>query len=73
MFSGGRTKFNNCNCIWDKLSKNEASKIYGRAFEGCLPQVLLGPFLNALSQLFLSQHLIFGCDNKMITDNEGLW
>ena len=28
-------------------------------FKGCLPQILLGPFLNTLSHLFLN-HLFFG-------------
>ena len=48
--------------IWDKLFKNEPSKICERQplkdlkesfkfFKGCLPQILLGPFLNTLSYL----------------------
>ena len=39
---------------WDKVFKNGTSKICGRKpLEnlGCLPQVLLGPFLNTLSQI----------------------
>ena len=47
----------NNNC--DKVFKNGPSKICGRQplkklkgfFKGCLPQILLGPFLNTLSQL----------------------
>ena len=39
--------------IWDKVFKNGPSKICGRQplsfFKGCLPQILLGPFLNTLS------------------------
>ena len=57
--------------IWDKVFKNEPSKIYGRQtlknlkgygllkadyvpfkfFKGCLPQILLSPFLNTLSHV----------------------
>ena len=33
--------------IWDKVFKNGPSKI----FKGCLPQILLGPFLNNLSYM----------------------
>ena len=45
---------------WGKVFKNGATKICGRQllspyhlkfFKGCLPQVLLGPFLNALSHI----------------------
>ena len=32
---------------WDKLFKNRPSQI----FKSCLPQILLGPFLNILSQM----------------------
>ena len=32
---------------WDKLFKNGPSQI----FKGCLPQILLGPFLNTFSQM----------------------
>ena len=61
---------------WVKAFKNGSSKICGRQplknskwhhfkfFKGCLPQVLLGPFLNTLTQIFLltvvfksSQHI----------------
>ena len=47
--------------IWDEVFKNGPSKIYGRQallqiiipchfkfFKGCLPQILLSPFLNTL-------------------------
>ena len=51
--------------IWDKVFKNGPSKICGRQplknskgygllikfFKGCLPQILLGPFLNTLSYI----------------------
>ena len=52
---------------WDKVFKSGPSKICGRQplkksvlgrpypfkfFKGCLPQILLGPLLNTLSQLF---------------------
>ena len=52
---------------WVKVFKNEPSKICGRQplksylkltiyhfnlFRGCLPQILLGPFLNTLTQLW---------------------
>ena len=37
--------------IRDKLFKNGPSKI----FKGCLPQILLGPFLNTLSHVCISQ------------------
>ena len=39
-----------CMCIWDKVFKNGSSK---SAFKGCLPQILLGPFLNILSHTSL--------------------
>ena len=49
------------NNIWDKVFKNGPSKICGRQplkkFEGvlpalgCLPQFLIGPFLNILSHM----------------------
>ena len=52
------------------LFKNRPSKILGRQpylkcygllyqlklFKGCLPQVLLGPFLNTVSQIFQKKH-----------------
>ena len=53
------------NSKWIKVFKNGPSKICGRQplknmksyhykfFKGCLPQILLGPFLNALTQMFL--------------------
>ena len=44
--------------VWDKVFKNGPSKICGRQpsknlkfFKGCLPQILLGPFLNILSHI----------------------
>ena len=42
---------------WDKVFKNGPSKIcwgrpyYFNFFKGCLPQILLGPFWNTLSQI----------------------
>ena len=43
------------NAKWDKVFKNGPSKICGRQplkkLKGCLPQILLGPFLNTLSQI----------------------
>ena len=33
---------------WDKVFKNRPTK----SFKGCFPQILLGPFLNILSQMF---------------------
>ena len=47
--------------LWGKVFKNGPSKIWGRQplpyhfklFKGCLPQILLGPFLNTLSHLCL--------------------
>ena len=39
---------------WDKVFKNGTSKICGRKplkNLGCLPQILLGPFLNTLSPI----------------------
>ena len=43
---------------WDKVFKNGPSKICGKQrlkymkfLKGCLPQILLGPFLNTLSHL----------------------
>ena len=44
--------------IWDKVFKNGLSKICGRQLlenlkeKGCLPQILLGSFLNTLSHLY---------------------
>ena len=35
-------------------------------FKGCLPQILRGPFLNTLIQIFVL--FIFACQTKMITD-----
>ena len=50
--------------IWDKVFKNEPSKIWGRqplkylkgygllkTGEGCLPQILVSPFLNTFSHI----------------------
>ena len=45
--------------IWDKVIKNGPSKVCGRQpypypfefFKGCLPQILLGPFLNTLTHI----------------------
>ena len=47
--------------IWDKVFKNGPSKICRRqplsrpyafkVFKGCIPQILLGPFLNTLSHI----------------------
>ena len=57
---------------WFKVFKNGPSKICGRQplknlkwpyqfkfFKGCLPQVLLGPFLNTLTQMKLLRFLNF--------------
>ena len=33
---------------WDKVFKNRPTK----SFKGCFPQILLGPFLSILSQMF---------------------
>ena len=45
---------------WDKVFKNGPIKICGRqplknfkGYKGGLPQILLGPFLNTLSQIIL--------------------
>ena len=39
---------------WGKIFKNGPSKTCGRQiFKGCLPQILLGPFLDTLSQISL--------------------
>ena len=35
--------------IWDEVFKNGPSK----SVEGCLPQILLGPFLNTLSHIYV--------------------
>ena len=51
---------------WDKVFKNGPSKICGRQplknpfkfFKGCLPQILLGPFLNTLSQISLFTYFL---------------
>ena len=52
-----------CNTIQDKVFKNGPSKVCGsqplkdlkgypfKFFKGCLPQILFGPFLNALSHI----------------------
>ena len=43
--------------IWVKVFKNRPSKICGtqplKNFKGCLPQILLGPFLNILTHLIV--------------------
>ena len=36
---------------WVKIFKNGSSKI----FKGCLPQILLGPFLNTLAHMQISK------------------
>ena len=47
----------NWRCIWDKVFKNGPRNICGRQSlkhlknMACLPQILLGPFLNTLSHL----------------------
>ena len=55
----------NLNIIWVKVFKNVPSKICGRQqavhitsnfFKGCLPQILLGPFLNTLTQIWYWQN-----------------
>ena len=46
---------------WVKVFKNGTSKICGRRFKffkGCLPQMLLGPFLNTLNQMNVSVMLM---------------
>ena len=53
MSDGWRKMRNN----WDEVFKNGASKTCGRLpfyFQDCLPQILLGPFLNILSNLLPS-------------------
>ena len=48
---------------WNKVFKNGPSKICGGQslkayiFKGCLPQILLGPFLNTLPNHSLADHL----------------
>ena len=46
------TALNLLDHIWDKIFKNEPSKI----FKGCLLKILLGPFLNTLPHF--SRHLL---------------
>ena len=58
------------NIIWEKAFKNGPTAICGRQpfdmaclsrphyfkfFKGCLPQILLGPFLNTFSHILLSK------------------
>ena len=38
-----------CNNIWDRLIKSISRPYPFKFFKGCLPQILLGPFLNTLS------------------------
>ena len=52
--------------LWDKVFKNRPSKICGRRrlrpyhskfFKGCLPQILLHPFLNSLTRMIYWLHV----------------
>ena len=55
------------NHIWDKVVKNEPTKIYGREplsrsyhfkfFKDCLSQILFGPFLNTFFHLMLKNKI----------------
>ena len=40
--------------IWDKVLKNDCIEVIRSAkfFKGCLPQILLGPFLNTLTHFY---------------------
>ena len=44
--------------VWDKVFKNGPSKMKQtiplQIFKDCLPQILLGPFLNTFSHIILS-------------------
>ena len=50
----------NVGYIWVKVLKNESSNTQADSsksyhftfFKGCLPQILLGPFLNTLTHLY---------------------
>ena len=65
----------NCN-KWEKVFKNGPSKIYARQslknlkgfdfkfLKGCLLQILLGPFLNTLSQMLHNLRSPFSSDDK---------
>ena len=66
--------------LGDKVFKNGSSKICGRQplkdclsrpysfkfFKGCLPQVLLGPFLNICSIYVYRSHLNFSLENMSL-------
>ena len=42
-------------CLKEMCKSNKQSRPYPlKFFKGCLPQILLGPFLNTLSQMFLN-------------------
>ena len=59
----GSWKSKYLNYIWVKVFKNGPSKICGkqplksliRFFKGCVPQSLLGPFLNTFTNIMLTQ------------------
>ena len=58
--------------IWDKVFKNGPSEICGRQplsnlkwlFKGCLPQILLGPFLNTLPHFFGDKIFLTPCTDS---------
>ena len=49
--------------IWDKVFKNKPSKKF---FKGCLPQILLGPFLNTLSHIAVNDSEMLPSENKSV-------
>ena len=64
--------------IWDKIFKSGPSKICGRQplkpfqngmvfFKGCLPQILLCPFLNTFSHMWHQEILNFVTSSSLIT------
>ena len=77
-------KINPCqaNVTWDKLFKNGPSKICGRQplknlkpskyFKGCLPHILISPFLNTLIHMSIPPGSIRGTENGPLPWNE-LW
>ena len=49
---------------WDTVFKNGRSKIA----KGCLPQILLGPFLNTLSQILMTKYVKFDEKDNILVD-----
>ena len=60
-----KTAFKNFEVIWSALADNITLSF----FKGCLPQILLDPFFNTLSQM-MCKRLFDNVDNKPKDESE---